>query len=114
MSGYSVAGRYFEFLGAAIQQEVALGRDTKVSWAIQGAIASTPPPACRCTTGAHIALHTCCHVPAHRAQDIVSLLKKRLKTDNPHKQWLAVHLVGTVRSQWRILLAPSCLASNCQ
>jgi hypothetical protein len=29
-------------------------------------------------------------------QDIVGLLKKRLKTDNPHKQWLAVHLVGFV------------------
>lgn len=31
------------------------------------------------------------------AQEISSLLKKRLQMDNPHKQWLAVILVGKVR-----------------
>ncbi|KAG2443172.1 hypothetical protein HYH02_009249, partial [Chlamydomonas schloesseri] len=30
------------------------------------------------------------------SKEIVSLLKKRLRTDNPHKQWLAVQLVGRV------------------
>ncbi|KAG2497188.1 hypothetical protein HYH03_004777 [Edaphochlamys debaryana] len=29
-------------------------------------------------------------------KEIASLLKKRLRTDNPHKQWLAVQLVGRV------------------
>lgn len=34
--------------------------------------------------------------PVSRTQEIASLLKKRLRTDNPLKQWLAVLLIGKV------------------
>ncbi|GLC49356.1 hypothetical protein PLESTB_000210800 [Pleodorina starrii] len=40
------------------------------------------------------------------SKEIVVLLKKRLRTDNPHKQWLAVLLVGRVMRDCSAALAP--------
>jgi hypothetical protein len=39
------------------------------------------------------------------AQEIASLLKRRLRTDNPHKQWLAVKLLERVMQSCTAVLA---------
>lgn len=90
----------------SIQEEAAAGKDMKVgrAWAVLREPRSWRP--CR------EALATV--LPRHNTQVVVGLLKKRLRANNPVKQWLAVHLLQKVWGQARCGVVRPCASHQHQ